>query len=98
MIVYDKEQCRSVASRLVILTNTLNWIAVAFWALMIGSFMTIVVAFFARDYWWLGAIFGILIGYGFGIHLGSVIHLLIEWLVQMLMTQAEILDRMKNNS
>jgi hypothetical protein len=93
---YDPVNSRSVVTRLAILKTTLSRMTIAFWVLFLGGLTTFAVAFFNRDYWWLGGIIGILLGYGFGIYLASVLNLVVEWMVQMLIGQAEILDRWKN--
>jgi hypothetical protein len=94
-MIYDNNNSRRVVSQLAAMTTTLYKMTIAIWILIFGSLVTVVVAFFARDYWWLGGLIGILLGYGFGIYLASVLNLVIEWMVQMLIAQGEILDRLK---
>ncbi len=94
-MIYDNENKRKLISHLITQSTTLNWMTRAFWIVFIGSLATLLVAFFAQDYWWLGGIIGILLGYGFGIYLASVQNLVIEWMAQTLIAQEEILDRLK---
>lgn len=96
-MMYDNENTHSVVSRLVILRTTLNRMTMAFGVLFLGGLVTFSVALFDRGYWWLDGIFGVLLGYGFGIYLGSVLNLFVEWMAQMLIAQGEILDRMTNS-
>jgi len=84
MNIHENENARSIGSRLGILATTLKPITVALWILILGSLFTIEAAFIDRDYWWLGGIFGIILGYGFGIYLASVFGLVIEWMQQVL--------------
>ena len=94
-MIYDNENTRKLVSHLITQSTTLNRMTRAFWILFLGSQVILLVAFFARDYWWLGGIIGILLGYGFGLYLASVQNLVIEWMVQTLIAQGEILDRLK---
>ncbi len=94
-MIYDNNNSRRVVSQLAAMTTTLYKMTIAIWILILGSLVTIVVAFFAQDYWWLGGVIGILLGYGFGLYLASVQNLVIEWMVQTLTAQGEILDRLK---
>ncbi len=94
-MIYDNENTSKLVSHLITQSTTLNRMTRAFWILILGSLATLLVAFFARDYWWLGAIIGILLGYGFGLYLASIQNLVIEWKVQTLTAQREILDRLK---
>ena len=94
-MIYDNENTRKLVSHLITQSTTLNRMTRAFWILFLGSQVILLVAFFARDYWWLGGIIGILLGYGFGLYLASVQNLVIEWMMQTLIAQGEILDRLK---
>lgn len=94
-MIYDNENTRKLVSHLITQSTTLNRMTRAFWILYLGSLAILLVAFFARDYWWLGGIIGILLGYGFGLYLASVQNLVIEWMVHTLIAQGEILDRLK---
>ena len=94
-MIYDTENTRKLVSNLITQSTTLNRMTRAFWILFLGSLAILFVAFFARDYWWLGGIIGILLGYGFGLYLASVQNLVIEWMMQTLIAQGEILDRLK---
>lgn len=96
MINEDENIRRNIMSRLVILTTTLKTITIAFWVLNLGGLFTVAAAFFDRDYWWLGGIIGILLGYGFGTYFASVFNLLIEWMMKMSIAQGEIVVRMKS--
>lgn len=92
-MIYDINNSRRVVSQLASMTTTLYKMTIAIWILILGSLVTIVVAFFARDYWWLGGVIGILLGFGFGIYFASVLNLVIEWMVQMLIAQGEALEK-----
>ncbi len=80
----DKEHTQSLISRLGILNTTLKTVTIAFMVLFLGCMLALVVGFFFRDYWWLGGILGILLGYGFGIYFASVLNIMVEWMIQML--------------
>ena len=95
LMIYDNENTHKLVSHLITQSTTLNRMTRAFWILFLGSLATLLVAIFARDYWWLGGIIGILLGYGFGVYLASVQNLVIEWMAQTLIAQGEILDRLK---
>lgn len=92
MSLYENENTRNILSRLGILTSTLKMIVVALWVVVLGSLFTIGAAFFG--YWWLGAIIGILVGYGFGIYFASILVLMTDWMTQMLIAQDEIARKM----
>ena len=94
-MIYDNENTRKLVSHLITQSTTLNRMTRAFWILFLGSLAILLVASFARDYWWLGGIIGILLGYGFGLYLASVQNLVIEWMVQTLTAQGEIMERLK---
>ena len=94
-MIYDTENTRKLVSNLITQSTTLNRMTRAFWIVFLGSLVILFAAFFARDYWWLGGIIGILLGYGFGLYLASVQNLVIEWMAQTLIAQGEILDRLK---
>src|SRR4030043_70262 len=94
-MIYDNEKTRMLVSHLITQSTILNRVTRAFWILFLGSLTILFVATFARDYWWLGGIIGILLGYGFGLYLASIQNLVIEWMVQTLIAQGEILDRLK---
>ena len=93
MLPYETEKTRILVSRLMTLTTSLKTISIAFGVLMLGGLFMIGAALLYRDYWWLGGIIGILLGYGFGIYLASVLNLVIHWMVQMLVAQGEIVSR-----
>jgi hypothetical protein len=95
-MIYDNETTRKLISHLVTQSTTLNRLTRTFWTVFLGSLAILLAAFFARDYWWLGGIIGILLGYGFGLYLASVQNLVIEWMLQTLTAQGEIMNRMKN--
>lgn len=94
-MIYDYENTRKLVSHLIAQSRTLNGMTRAFWILFLGSLAILLVAFFARDYWWLGGMIGILLGYGFGLYMASVQNLVIEWMVQTIITQGEILAGLK---
>ncbi len=82
-------------SRLVILATTMNRMIIIFWTIFLGGLSAAAIAIIDRDYWWLGGIFGILLGIGFGICLTSVFNLVIEFLAEIVKTQTEILGKLK---
>ncbi len=81
--------------RLVVLATTLNKMILVLGIIFIGGLSAAAVTIFDRDYWWLGGIFGILLGVGFGICLTSVLNLVLEFLAEIVKTQTEILDKLK---
>ncbi len=83
----DKEHTQSLISRLGILNTTLKTVTIAFMVLFLGCMLTLVVGVFSRDYWWLGGIVGILLGFGFGIYFASALNLIVEWMIQMLLAK-----------
>ena len=94
MMIYKNGKTNQVISHLISLATMLNRMTIAVWVFVFGILVTNAVAFFARDYWWLGGIFGILLGFGFGIFFASVLNLAIEWMVQVLIAQSEVLNRL----
>ncbi len=92
MSVYEKENTRNIISRLEILRTSLKAIMVASWVVVLGSLLAIGGAFFG--YWWMGAIVGILLGFGFGIYFSSMLILMTDWMTQMLIAQDETIRKM----
>jgi hypothetical protein len=88
---YENENTRNIVSRLGILTTTLKTIVIAAWIVVLGSLLALLAAFFG--YWWLGAIIGILLGYGFGLYFASMLILVVEWMAQILIAQEEKASR-----
>lgn len=78
------ESASGVISRLVGLVTTLKTILVAFGVLVFGVLFMTAAMMFDRSYWWLGAILGVALGYGFGIYLASMLSLFVDWMVQVL--------------
>lgn len=91
MSLYKNENTRNIVSRLGILASSLKTIVIAAWIVVLGSLFTFLAAIFG--YWWLGAIIGILLGYGFGLYFASMLILIVDWMGQILTAQDEITRR-----
>jgi hypothetical protein len=83
-MLYDPERTRGIVDRMVLLGNNLRPFTITLSAVNFGLLFGILGALVFRDSWFVLALVGVIVGFGFGIFLASALAVLLEWMAQVL--------------
>lgn len=84
MLRYDHARTEAIVGRLIEASERAN--------VLRGVFATLVGAVLYIPFTWIGALFGLLVGWIFGHYLAGIINVLLEWAAQLLIAQGELID------
>ena len=97
MFVYEHDRTKDIVRRLVTMGNTLRLPVIALFVVVVGAILTHLAEELVTGLWWLGGIFGILIGFGIGVYASALVSIALEWMAQSLVAQGEILAALKED-
>jgi predicted phage tail protein len=83
-MLYDPERTRGIVDRMVLLGNNLRPFTITLSAVNFGLLFGILGALVFGDSWFVLALVGVIVGFGFGIFLASALAVLLEWMAQVL--------------
>ena len=97
MFIYEHARTKDIVHRLVSMGNTLRLPVITLFVVLIGAVLTQMTEALFPGLWWLGVIYGVLIGFGIGSYASSLVSLTLEWMAQSLVAQGEILAALKED-
>jgi len=97
MYIYEHTRTKDIVRRLVSMANTLRLPVIALFVVLLGAILAHLAEELFRGLWWLGGIYGILIGFGIGVYVSSLVSIALEWMAQLLVAQGEILAALKDD-
>jgi hypothetical protein len=95
MLIYENERTKNIVTHLVRIGNTLRWIIIIVTMIVLSAMLALAGGIIRPEWWLFGALFGVVLGYGLGDFIASMITVGIEWMAQMLIAQGEILEALK---
>ncbi len=98
MLIYEHQRTKDIVRRLAAMGNTLRLPVIAVFVTLSGAVLASLGEQIIPGLWWLGAIYGVLIGFGTGVYLSALLSLTLEWMAQYLVAQGEILASLKSGS
>lgn len=97
MYIYEHTRTKDIVGRLVSTGNSLRLPVIALFVVLIGALLAYLAEVLVTGLWWLGGIYGILIGFGIGAYFSSLVSISLEWMAQLLVAQGEILAALNDD-
>jgi hypothetical protein len=98
MLIYEHERTKDIIARLIALGNIIRITTITLFVVLFGALLTLLARALITELWWLGGIYGVLIGFGLGVYTSSLLTITLEWMAQSLVAQGEILAALKKDS
>jgi hypothetical protein len=95
MLLYEDDRTKDIVKRLVGLGETVRGVIIIGYITILAALLSLVAGVLYAEFWWLGALFGIILGYGLGSYIATLIIVGMEWMAQMLVAQGEIINKVK---
>ncbi len=98
MLIYEHKRTKDLITRMVALGNIIRLTSITLFVVLFGTLLTLLARLLVAELWWLGGLYGVLIGFGLGVYASSLLTITLEWMAQSLVAQGEILATLKKDA